>query len=101
MSRYAGTAGVLVVLALSILFTAWNGTERVTLDLGFATFYRVPLTWVVFGGLTVGMLIMLAAGLHADLRVRKILRDRFEREAEEERRRMDPHQKDLFGPEEE
>lgn len=101
MSRYAGTAGVLVVLALSILFASWNGTQRVTLDLGFRTFYRVPLTWVVFGALTVGMAIILAAGLHADLRVRRILRERLEREAEEERRRMDPYQKDLFGPDEE
>lgn len=101
MSRYAGTAGVIVVLALSILFAAWNGNERVTLDLGFVTLYRIPLTWVVFGALTVGMAIILVAGLHADLRVRRILRDRLEREAEEERRRMDPYQKDLFGPDEE
>lgn len=101
MSRFAGTAAVLVVLVLSLLFTAANGGQWVTLDLGVTTFYRVPLPYVVFGALVVGMLVMLLTGIHADLRVRRILRDRLEEEDREERTRfVDRSQQDLFPPSE-
>lgn len=96
MSRIAGVAGVLVVLVLVMLVARWNGGETVTLDLGIWTFYRVPLTWVAFGSLFVGMLVMLLAGLHADLRVRRYLRERLAEEDRAERRRVDRNQRDLF-----
>jgi uncharacterized integral membrane protein len=98
MSRLAGAAGVLAVLVMVMLFARWNGGERVTLDLGFWTFYRVPLTLVAFGSLFIGMLVMLLAGLHADLRVRRFLRERLEEEDRQERRRVDRAQQDLFTP---
>lgn len=98
MSRGAGIAGVLGVLALVMLFARLNGSERVTLDLGFWTFYRVPLVYVAFAGVFAGMLIMLAAGIHSDLRVRRFLRERLEQEGREERERTDRHQRDLFKP---
>jgi uncharacterized integral membrane protein len=97
VSRLAGAAGVLTVLMLVMVFARWNGGERVTLDLGFYTFYRVPLTYVAFGGLFVGMLVMLAAGLHSDLKVRRFLRERLAEEDLAERRRIDRAQQDLFA----
>ncbi len=101
MSRLAGTAGVLAVLALSMGFAALNGGQRVTLRLGFATLYGVPLTVVAFGGLVMGMVIMLGAGIHSDLKVRRILRARLAEEDLEERNRfIDGSQQDLFEGEE-
>lgn len=101
MSRFSGILGVLLVLGLSMGFAALNGGQRVTLRLGFATFYRVPLTVVAFGALIMGMVVMLVASIHSDLKVRKILRERLAREDEEERARLfvDRHQQDLFEQE--
>lgn len=99
MTRLLGGAGVLLVLILVMLVARWNGGERVTLDLGLWTIYRVPMTYVAFGSLLIGMLAMLLAGLHADLRVRRFLRERLAEEDREERRRVDRFQRDLFAPE--
>ena len=75
---------------------------RVTLRLGFITFYGVPLTVVAFGGLVAGMVIMLGAGIHSDLKVRRILRARLmEEDLEEKARFIDRSQQDLFEGEEE
>jgi uncharacterized integral membrane protein len=97
VSRFASAAGVLVVLALSIAFSTLNGGQRVTLRLGLATLYRVPLTVVAFGGLVVGMLVMLGASIHSDLKVRRILRARLAEEGrEDEARFVDRSQQELF-----
>ena len=97
MSRLTGVVVVLVVLALVLLFARGNGAERVTLDLGVHTFERIPLTYVAFGSLFVGMLVMLVAGIHSDLRVRRFLRERLEEEDWQERQRVDRNQRDLFS----
>ena len=100
MSRLVGVAGVLVVLALAMGFASLNGGQRVTLRLGFATFYGVPLTVVAFGGLLLGMVIMLVTGIRSDLKVRRILRDRLAEENREEARRfVDRSQQELFEAE--
>ncbi len=97
MKRLAGGAGILLVVGLSVGFASLNGSQHVTLRLGFATFYGVPLTVVTFGGLLVGMLIMLVAGIHSDLKVRGILRARLAQEGLEDRGRfVDQSQQDLF-----
>jgi uncharacterized integral membrane protein len=97
VTRFAGTAGVLFVLALSMAFAALNGGQRVTLRLGFATLYRVPLTAVTFGALILGMVVMLIAGIHSDLKVRRILRERLAEEDREEKAHLvDRSQQDLF-----
>lgn len=98
MIRLAGALGVVLVLVLSVAFAALNGGQRVTLRLGFATLYQVPLTLVAFGALILGMVVMLVAGIHTDLRVRRILRDRLAEEDREEKARIyiDRNQKDLF-----
>ena len=99
MSRLAGVLGVLLLLVSVMGFASLNGTERVTLRLGFVTLYRFPLTGVAFGGLLIGMIIMFVAGIQADLRVRRILRERLQAEAREEREAgpvTDRAQQDLF-----
>ena len=98
MSRFASAAGVLAVLGLSMAFAVLNGGQRVTLRLGLATFYRVPLTAIAFSALIMGMLVMLFAGVHSDLKVRRILRERLAEEDREERARIlvDRSQRDLF-----
>ena len=103
MNRLAGAIGVLLVLVTSMGFAALNGGQRVTIRLGIATLYRVPLTVVAFGGLILGMVVMLIAGISSDLRVRKILRERLAQEGEEERARLfiDQSQTSLFPSEDE
>ena len=98
MSRWLALTGVAAFVGLVIWFTAHNGDQRITLDLGFAQFYRFPVTMVAFAALLVGMLVMLLAGLHTDLRVRKILRDRLIEEARAEGA-TDLTQRDLFDAE--
>ncbi len=88
MSRFWGALGILIVLALSLGFASLNGSQRVTLDLGIKTLYGVPLTFIAFGGLITGMVIMLVAGVQSDLKVRRILRDRLLEEDREERSRF-------------
>lgn len=98
MSRWVSLAGVTLVLVLSVVFTALNGGQRVTLRLGVATLYRVPLTVVAFGALILGMVVMLVASIHSDLKVRRILRDRLAQEDRDEKARLfvDQNQQDLF-----
>jgi len=98
MKRLPGLLGLLLVLLLAFGLAWLNGGQRVTLRLGIATFYRVPLTVVIFGSLIVGMTIVMVAGIRADLRVRRILREKLEREGDEERARIfiDRAQQDLF-----
>jgi len=79
-----------------MVFAALNGTQRVTLDLGFIVFYRVPLALVSFTGLFMGMVVMLVAGVRSDLKVRAVLRQRLEAEDREERALIDRNQQDLF-----
>jgi uncharacterized integral membrane protein len=89
---------MLGALALALGFASVNSGQRVTLRLGFTTVYGVPLTAVAFGSLLIGMLVMLVAGVHSDLKVRRILRARLQDEAREERARfVDGDQQDLFG----
>ncbi|MEK9502040.1 hypothetical protein [Gaopeijia maritima] len=98
MSRLGGAFGIGLVLVVSMAFAALNGGQRITLRLGFTTLYRVPLTAVAFGALILGMVVMLLAGIHSDLRVRRILRERLADEDREERARIfvDHTQTNLF-----
>lgn len=97
MRRFTGVLGIALVLVLSMAFASLNAGQRVTLRLGFATFYGVPLTVVAFGGLMAGMVIMLVAGVHSDLKVRRILRARLAQEGlAEQGRFIDQSQQDLF-----
>lgn len=98
MSRAIAVAAMLGALVLAMRFASLNSGQRITLRLGFATFYGVPLTVVAFASLLLGMLVMLVAGISSDLKVRRILRARLEAEDLEERSRfVDRDQQDLFG----
>jgi uncharacterized integral membrane protein len=56
---------------------AWlNRGERVALDIGIATFYRAPITVVLFLAFLAGMLSMLLLSLRQDRRLRDELRAR-------------------------
>ncbi len=81
---------------MSAVFAALNGQQRVTVDLGFFVLYRVPVTVVAFASLFTGMVVMLVTGVHTDLKVRAILRQRLEEEDREERALIDRAQRDLF-----
>ena len=96
MTRIAGPLGVLAVLVVAMVFTALNGGQRVTVDLGIVVLNRVPVTMVAFGGLFIGMVVMLIAGVQSDLKVRAILRQRLETEDREERALIDRTQQELF-----
>lgn len=99
MSRFLGILFVLAVVLLAMGFAAANAGHRATLDLGLFTLYRVPVTLVAFTGLLVGMVVMFATGVHTDLRVRRILRERLAEEAQKEQRWIDGNQQDLFAGE--
>lgn len=98
MKRFASWLGIVAVLMASMAFAGMNGGQRVTLRLGVATLYRVPLPVVALAALILGMLVMLAAGINSDLRVRRILRERLAEEDREERARLfvDRTQTNLF-----
>ncbi len=96
MSRVLWLLSVLAVVFLATGFAVANAGERVTISLGLLTLYRVPVALVAFCGLFVGMLLMFATGLHSDLKVRKILRDRLADEARREQIWIDRNQQDLF-----
>tara|TARA_B100001167_G_scaffold29977_1_gene16088 strand:- start:2275 stop:2589 length:315 start_codon:yes stop_codon:yes gene_type:complete len=102
LSRIIPAIGILLVAGLAVVLQSLNGSETVTLKLGVITLYDVPITAVAFFGLLAGMVIMLVTGIHNDLRVRRILRDRLtEEDSEEKARIIDHRQHDLFGKDEE
>lgn len=97
MSKFLGVLSFLVVLFLAMGFAAANAGHRVTINLGLFTLYQVPVTLVAFSGLFLGMVTMFLTGVHTDLKVRKILRDRFAQESRQEQIAIDKNQQDLFG----
>lgn len=78
MRRLLVWLGLGAVVALAAVFAANNAGSRVVVDLGIVTLDRVPVAFVAFGGMVAGMAVVLAAGLNADLRVRRLLRQRGE-----------------------
>jgi uncharacterized integral membrane protein len=99
MSRLMGVLSVLVVVLLAMWFAAANAGHRVNLNLGFVTLYQVPVALVAFCGLFVGMVLMFGTGVHSDLKVRSILRERLAEEAQREQTWIDRNQRDLFAEE--
>jgi uncharacterized integral membrane protein len=99
LSRFLSGLGVFALIALSLGFAFLNSSQRVTLRLGVATLYGVPLTAVAFASVITGMVVMLIAGIRSDLKVRKVLRARLADEDRAERERFeDASQQDLFSP---
>ena len=97
MSRYAGWFALVVVMVAGVLFAMGNAGRVVSLNLGLFTLSAVPVTFVAFGGMVVGMGVVLAAGIHADLRVRRLLRERAERDVLAERSAGRPYDEHRQG----
>ena len=76
MSRVASWVGLAAVVLLGIGFATANAGRDVSVDLGLFTLHGVPVTFVAFGGMVAGMAVVFAAGIHADLKVRRLLRER-------------------------
>lgn len=66
---------LVLIAVVAGLFSAFNGGERVALDLGFTVFYRVPLVPLIFGVFLAGMTTMFLIGLRHDMRVRRALKE--------------------------
>lgn len=65
---------VAIFSAVAALFAMQNGGIRVPIHLGIVTVRSVSLPVVVFTSVIVGMLMVLLAGLRADLKTRRMLR---------------------------
>lgn len=85
MRRLAVWSALAGVGVLGVLFALGNAGRVVSINLGLFTLSRVPVTFVAFGGMVVGMGVVLAAGINADLKVRRLLRERHQRESLAER----------------
>ena len=74
----SGLAGRIAIIlgssALAALFAWLNMGERVTLRLGIITLRSIPLSTVVFLSILVGMVLVFAVGLRADLKTRRMVR---------------------------
>lgn len=76
MKRFPTWLALAAVVALGVAFAVGNAGRVVSINLGFLTLSRVPVTFVAFGGMVVGMGVVLAAGINADLKVRRLLREK-------------------------
>ena len=76
MRRFAGWLALAAVVVVGVVFAMGNAGRFVSINLGIVTLSRVPVTFVAFGGMVAGMGVMLAAGINADLKVRRLLRER-------------------------
>lgn len=85
MSRYTVWIALVAVVVLGVLFALGNAGRVVSINLGLFTLSRVPVTFVAFGGMVAGMGVMLVAGIRADLKVRRLLRERHQRDSLAER----------------
>ena len=75
MRRFANWAWLGAVFLLGIGFATANAGREVSVDLGLVTLHRIPVTFVAFGGMVVGMAVVFVAGLQADLKVRRLLEE--------------------------
>ena len=76
MRRFAGWLALAAVVILGAAFAMGNAGRVVSINLGVVVLSRVPVTFVAFGGMVVGMGVVLVAGINADLKVRRLLRER-------------------------
>ena len=76
MNRFLGWLGVGAAVLLGVGFAIANAGREVSVDLGLFALHGVPVTFVAFGGMVVGMGVVLVAGINADLKVRRLLRER-------------------------
>lgn len=70
---WAPRIGVITLVLVSGLFSFLNAGERVTLNIGVTTLYRISLVGLIFIAFLLGMLTMFLFGLRQDRRVRRAL----------------------------
>lgn len=67
-----------LLIAVVAMFSTWfavaNGGQRVSLRLGLLTLRSISVPALVFGSVILGMVIVILAGLSADLRTRAMIR---------------------------
>jgi hypothetical protein len=76
VKRFASWLGLALAVVLGVGFAMANAGREVVINLGIIVLERVPVTFVAFGGMVVGMGVVLVAGINADLKVRRLLRER-------------------------
>ncbi len=81
MRRFSGLLALGAVVLLGVAFAMGNAGREVTINIGIATLGDVPVTFVAFGGMVIGMGVVLVAGINADLKVRRLLRERHLKES--------------------
>lgn len=68
--------GVALLVTLAAFFSFLNAGERVTINIGFTTLYRVSLVGLVFTVFLLGMIAMFLFGLRHDRQIRNALSGR-------------------------
>jgi uncharacterized integral membrane protein len=86
-----GWFGVAALALLAAAFAFANRGETAAVHLGFATFYRAPVSILVLGPFLLGMVAMLLLGLRQDLQVRRLLQERQVRRPHDDAAELFPH----------
>ena len=81
MRRFSGLLALGVVVLLGVAFAMGNAGARSRSTSESRHCEAVPVTFVAFGGMVVGMGVVLVAGINADLKVRRLLRERHLKES--------------------
>lgn len=68
--------GIGALIFAAAVFSFLNAGERVSLNLGFTTLYRISLVGLIFVVFLLGMVTMFLFGLRQDRRIRAALRNR-------------------------
>lgn len=76
MRRFSGWIALAAVALIGAGFAIGNAGRVVSINLGLFSLDSAPVTFVAFGGMVVGMAVVLAAGINSDLKVRRLLRER-------------------------
>lgn len=69
--------GIAALVLTAAIFSFLNAGERVSLNIGIATLYRISFVGLIFVVFLLGMVTMFLFGLRQDRRVRAALRNRF------------------------
>ncbi len=86
-----GWFGVAALALLAAAFAYANRGESAAVHLGFATFYRAPVSLLVLGSFLLGMVAMLLLGLRQDLQVRRLLQERQVHRPHDDATELFPH----------
>ena len=76
MRRFPGWIALVGVAVVGAAFAVGNAGRVVSINLGIFSLDSAPVTFVAFGGMVVGMAVVLAAGINSDLKVRRLLQER-------------------------